>query len=383
MAIAARSRADKHLNRTTDPAAPWLHIDPLAALAGIALAVIGVLMVYSATRGTDSEAFNTFYLERQSTFVVIGVALMIVAAAIDYHNLRLWSWPIYGLSLVLLLAVLSPVGIEVNGAQAWFELGSIQLQPAEFAKLALIVILAAYMSRYEGVLGLKQLLGCLVLAAVPMALILRQPDVGTVLIFAVIAIAMLVIGGVRLRHLVVVVALGAVGVALVVNSPLLQEYQRDRLTSFLSPDENSIEAYNQEQAQIAIGNGGLTGTGFGEGSQTRGGLVPEQQTDFIFSVIGEELGFVGGALTLALFAVVLWRVWRTAKVASDLFGTLLCVGVFAMLVFQMFQSIGMTLGIMPVTGIPLPFVSYGGSSALTSFIAIGIVLNVHMRRYRV
>jgi rod shape determining protein RodA len=383
MVVATRSGADKHLNRTTDPAAPWLHIDPLGAAAGIALAVIGVMMVYSATRGTDPEVFDTFYLERQSTFVVIGVGIMILAAAIDYHHLRLWSWPIYGFSLLLLMAVLSPAGIEVNGAQAWFEMGSIQLQPAEFAKLALIVMLAAYMSRYEGVLGLKQLLGCLVIAAVPMALILRQPDVGTVLIFAVVTIAMLLIGGIRLRHLVVLVVLGALGVALVINSPLLQEYQRDRLTSFIAPDENSVEAYNQEQAQIAIGNGGLTGTGFGEGSQTRGGLVPEQQTDFIFSVIGEELGFVGGAVTLALFAVLLWRVWRTAKIASDLFGTLLCVGVFAMLIFQMFQSVGMTLGIMPVTGIPLPFVSYGGSSALTSFIAIGIVINVHMRRYRV
>jgi rod shape determining protein RodA len=383
MAIASPSRESRRLNRETDPAAPWLHIDPLGALAGLGLAVIGAIMVYSATRGTDPEAFNTFYLERQVTFIVLGVGLMVVAAALDYHYLRLWSWPIYGFSIALLVAVLSPLGVEVNGAQAWFELGSIQLQPAEFAKLAVIVALAAYMSRYEGVLGLKQTIAALVIAGAPMALILRQPDVGTVLIFAVIAFAMLLIGGVRIRHLIVVVVIGAIGITLVVNSPLLQEYQRDRLTSFISPEENSVEAYNQEQAQIAIGNGGLTGAGFGEGSQTRGGLVPEQQTDFIFSVIGEELGFVGGAITLGLFAILLWRVWRTAKVASDLFGTLLCVGVFAMLIFQMFQSVGMTLGIMPVTGIPLPFVSYGGSSALTSFIAIGIVLNVHMRRYRV
>jgi rod shape determining protein RodA len=239
------------------------------------------------------------------------------------------------------------------------------------------------MARHDGDLSLGQLVGALVLVGLPVVLILRQPDVGTVLVFAAIVMAMLLMGGAKLRHIVVLTLFGITMVFAVVNSPLLESYQRDRLTTFINPDSADVEAgFNQNQAQIAIGNGGLTGKGYGQGEQTRSGLVPEQETDFIFTVIGEELGFIGSSIVLGLFALLIARVWRAAQLAKDQFGTLICVGILAMIVFQMFQSIGMNAGIMPVTGIPLPFISYGGSSSLVSFMAIGLVLNIRMRRWQ-
>jgi rod shape determining protein RodA len=197
----------------------------------------------------------------------------------------------------------------------------------------------------------------------------------------VITAAMLMVGRAEAHHLVFLVLVAALAVSLLINSTLLEDYQRARFDSFLDPESNSVAAYNQEQAQIAIGNGGITGRGFGQGTQTKSGLVPEQQTDFIFTVIAEEFGFVGGTAVLAFFALLLWRLYRMARLAGDAFGSYLITGVFAMFAFQMFQSIGMTMGIMPVTGIPLPFVSSGGSSVLASYIAVGIALSVHMRRF--
>ena len=195
---------------------------------------------------------------------------------------------------------------------------------------------------------------------------------------------MLLVGGAQTRHIGFMTLVGIAGIAVIWSTGLLQDYQRDRLTSFIDPASSQTEAaYQQTQAQIAIGSGGLRGQGYGEGQQTRGEFVPEQHTDFLFSVVGEELGFIGALAMLGLFGVIIWRCWRTAKKSADLLGTLICVGVLTMIVFQMFQSVGMTLGIMPITGIPLPFVSYGGSSSLTSFVAVGLVLNVHMRRYEV
>ena len=195
---------------------------------------------------------------------------------------------------------------------------------------------------------------------------------------------MLLVGGAQTRHIILMTLAGIIGIVTIWSTGLLQDYQRDRLTSFIDPASSQTEAaYQQTQAQIAIGSGGVSGQGFGQGQQTRGEFVPEQHTDFLFSVVGEELGFMGSIVILALFGLVIWRCWRTAKKSADLLGTLICVGVLTMIVFQMFQSVGMTLGIMPITGIPLPFVSYGGSSSLSSFIAIGLVINVHMRRYEV
>ncbi len=377
------TRTRRGLNPRWDVNSPWLHLDPLLVLASLALSLLGIVAVYSATRGIDPTAYNTFYLERQTLFVLVGVAVMVATSVIDYQTFRGWSPALYGGSVLALVAVLSPLGSNINGAQAWFELGAFNVQPSEFSKLAVILLLAAFLSRHEGDLALRHLAVALAIPAIPMVLILRQPDVGTVLIFVAIVMGMLLVGGAQVRHIVVITLLGIMMVGVIVNSSLLEDYQRDRLTVFLNPDEAGEEAgFNQEQAQIAIGNGGLTGRGFGEGDQTRSGLVPEQETDFIFTVIGEELGFVGSSLTLLLFSALIWRSWRAARLSRDQYGSLICVGVLTMLMFQMFQSIGMTTGIMPVTGIPLPFISYGGSSSLTSFAAVGLVLNVHMRRWR-
>jgi len=220
------------------------------------------------------------------------------------------------------------------------------------------------------------------LAAVPMGLIYLQPDLGTDLVFGAILLGVLVVAGARPRHIAVLGLLAVIGMAAVVQVGVLKQYQLDRLTAFADPkSDTQRSAYNLEQSKIAIAHGGAFGTGLGQGTQTNLSFVPEQQTDFIFTVVGEELGFVGAFTLLALFAVVVWRTWRTATLARDLFGTLICVGVLAMFVFQIFENVGMTMGIMPITGIPLPFMSYGGSSTIASFAAVGLVLNVHMRRF--
>jgi rod shape determining protein RodA len=216
-----------------------------------------------------------------------------------------------------------------------------------------------------------------------MGLILLQPDLGTVLVFVAITMAMLFVGGVKGRYLVVLALLGVVGVIGVLNSDALEDYQKDRLTAFANPEADTQgSTYNVRNSVAAVANGGLTGEGLFAGTQTQLNFVPEQQTDFIFTVVGEELGFAGAATLLGLYGIIVWRILRTARIARDTFGMLVCVGVLAMLMFQIFESVGMATQIMPVTGIPLPFLSYGGSSTLTSFIAIGLVLNIHMRRYR-
>ncbi len=383
MTATTGARGARELNPRRDPLSPWLHVDVMLVVSTMALAVLGIAMVYSATRGTDPAAYDTTFVERQIIFVMVGTALMAGTALISYNRLVAWAPALYAGGIVGLVGVLA-FGVERNGARSWFAVGSIQLQPSELLKIAFIVALASYLSRIEGELELRQLAAALALGAVPLVLIMRQPDVGTALVYLAITMGVLLVGGARLRHIVVLTVVGVGFAVLVWNSGVLQSYQEDRLLSFLDPESSQSEAaYQQTQAQIAIGSGGVTGRGYGEGGQTQGEFVPEQHTDFIFTVVGEELGFVGAAAFLGLFGVLVWRSWRTAKKAADMFGALLCVGVMTMFVFQMFQAVGMTLGIMPITGIPVPFLSYGGSSALTSFLGVGLVLNVHMRRYQV
>jgi rod shape determining protein RodA len=359
----------------------WVnHVDWILILATIAMAIVGVVMVYSATRGTDGEP-TTFFLQRQAMFVVAGVVVMAVVAAADYRHLKDWAVPLGGIALLLLFGVVTPLGSESNGAQAWYQLAGFQMQPSEFSKLVLIVGLAAFLSFDRSTLDSRRLGIALGLAAVPMALIMLQPDLGTVLVFGAIAVGMVLVAGARARHFAVLLLVAIVGTVVILNSGLLAEYQTDRLTAFVDAADSTGIAYNQEQAQAAVGAGGLTGQGLFGGTQTGLDFVPEQHTDFIFTVIGEELGFVGSVAVLLLLGLILWRVWRTAQTARDDFGTLVCAGVMAMLMFQIFQNVGMALGIMPVTGIPLPLTSYGGSSIITVFVALGLVLGVHYRRY--
>jgi rod shape determining protein RodA len=369
------------LNPRSDPASPWWHIDISPVLATLGLGIVGLLGIYSATRGRDDENYVTTFVERQTIFLAIGLVLVVVTVFFDYRWLLRLA-PLGFMATLGLLALVLIAGVEVNGAVSWFEFGGFRAQPSEFAKIGLIVAVAALLSRApSGPLPLRKLAMIIGVACLPIVLVVRQPDLGTAMVMLVITAAMLMVGRAEAHHLVFLVLVAALAVSLLINSTLLEDYQRARFDSFLDPESNSVAAYNQEQAQIAIGNGGITGRGFGQGTQTKSGLVPEQQTDFIFTVIAEEFGFVGGTAVLAFFALLLWRLYRMARLAGDAFGSYLITGVFAMFAFQMFQSIGMTMGIMPVTGIPLPFVSSGGSSVLASYIAVGIALSVHMRRF--
>ena len=360
---------------------PARRVDVLLLGATLALVGLGTLVVQSATRsmeGVDAGAF----LVRQVGFLVLGAVGLVVCAVVPARRLRALA-PLAWLGcLVLLLAVLSPLGTVVNGARSWFDLGPIQLQPAELTKVATLATLAAYVNAARGPFGARHLAVCLAIVGAPAVLILGQPDVGSVLVFGAIALAVLLVAGARPRHFVVLGVLGGLAVGGAFATGAVEGYQRDRLTSFADGGGADEAGYNLDQAKTAIGAGGLTGTGLFQGTQTRGRYVPEQQTDFIFTVVGEELGFLGGASLLALFGVVCWRVWRTAWLARGTFGALLCVGVLAMLLFQVFENVGMAMGIMPITGLPLPFVSYGGSSLIASLAAVGLVLNVHRSAVR-
>lgn len=375
------TRASTNMRR--NPASPWRHIDVVLLAATLAISAIGILMVYAATRGPGGvEPVETFYLKRQAVFVLMGLVVMGITAFIDYRRFRDFAPIIYGAAVVLLALVLSPLGSERQGTQAWFEIGGFQLQPSEFAKVAVIIGLAALMAQFRWELTLPRLLLCLTVAGVPLALITLQPDLGTALVVVAIIAGLLLVGGARFRQLGALVLIAALALVAVLRSDVLEDYQRARLTSFLDQSSDlQGSAYNQNQSQIAIGAGGFAGKGLFQGTQTRLRNVPEQHTDFIFTAVGEELGLLGTATLLALFGIIVLRIWRIAQLSRDGFGTLLCAGVLAMLLFQVFQNVGMTMGIMPITGIPLPFVSYGGSSALATFAAIGLVLNVHMRRF--
>jgi len=303
---------------------------------------------------------------------------------IDYRRLRDYSMFFYVGTVVILMAVLAPVGSNIKGHQAWFQLpGGFTIQPSEFAKLGIVIALAGYCNQFRGELDAWRLTVICALACVPIGLILLQPDLGTVMVIFAIIVALLAVAGVSGKQLIVLGLLAITGVYAVVGLGLLKQYQIDRLTTFIDAGSGEAQgnAYNQTQSKQAIANGRTTGEGILNGSQTQGGFVPEQQTDFIFTAVGEEMGFVGAAVILALFAVVMWRTWRTARLARDFFGVLVCTGILAMFAFQMFENAGMTMGIMPVTGIPLPFMSYGGSSLIANFACIVLVANISMRRF--
>jgi len=369
------------LNPRSDPSSPWWHIDVTPVLAAMGLGIIGLIAIYSTTRGRDPDNYVTFFIERQGMFLVTGLVMVAITLMFDYRLLLQFA-PVLYVGTIIVLLLLRVFGVVGGlGVRSWFSVGSFLLQPSEFGKLTLIVVLAALMSRrVEGSMTLRELMTVLVVAALPTFIVLRQPDFGTAMVYVSIVVAMLLVGRAEPHHLMFLAVASIVGVALLFNSAFVEDFQRERLETFLD-EPNFTTRYNQTQAEIAIGNGGISGAGFGEGTQTRSGLVPEQQTDFIFTVIGEEFGFAGGTVLLGAYAFLLWRLYRMARLAGDSFGGYLITGILMMFAFQMFQSIGMTMGIMPVTGIPLPFVSYGGSSALTSFIAIGIALSVHMRRF--
>ena len=365
----------------------WRHIDWVLVGAVALVTSFGALMVYSVTRG-PVPPYDTSFVKRVIMFMVIGAVLMAATAMVDYRRLRDY-WPfIYGGSVLMLVLVLIPgVGESRSGTQGWFQLGPFQLQPSEMAKLGMIIGFAGLASQFRGDLDNSRILMLLGLCGLPMGLVMLQPDLGTTLVSVAVAFALLLVAGVRPR-LLGVLALGAVVVTtLVLTSGVLKEYQVARLTTYVRQDQEATSEkdeetrYNLEQAKLAIGSGGFTGQGLFRGTQTNNAFVPEQRTDFIFTAVGEQLGFLGAAGLLTALGVIVWRIWRTAQLARDDFGMLLCTGIMVMIVIQSFENIGMTVGIMPITGIPLPFMSYGGSALLTMCISIGMVLSVHMRRF--
>ncbi len=365
-----------------------LRADPVLIVTTLLLAVTGVVMIYSATKGGLAIAGldPRYYLKRQTAFVLLGVLVMIVLALFDYRRLEQFSTLLYVGVVLALVAVLSPFGAVSQGSARWFALGPLQLQPSEFAALVLIVAIATYCTRRPEGLSIRDLVRLVLMSALPILLVIKQPDLGTGIVMSVILMVMLAVAGMPGRYLLLLLVGAAAVVFVAINLGLLKQYQIQRLTSFISPHGASASAsatiYNVTQAKDAIAEGGVLGKGLLQGAQTNLGYVPEQRTDFIFSAVGEQLGFVGSATLLFLYGVVAWRILRTAQLAKDTFGRLICAGVFAFVVFSVFENIGMNMGIMPVAGIPLPFLSYGGSAMIGFMAAIGLVVSVHLRSTR-
>lgn len=361
--------------------------DPVINIAVLALSIMGIILVYAATR--DWFATNNqdpeYYLKRQLINVVIGIALAYGATLVDYRVLRAYTPILWGIGVLGLTAVLIPgLGSVVNGARSWISLpGGFQIQPAELAKLTIIVGMALILAEREaGEKGPsdRQVLYSLAVAAVPILLIVLQPDLGTVLIISAAVLSIIAISGARLRWVIGLLVVGVSGVYIAVASGEVSDYQLNRLRSFIDPyADPQVSGYQLRQARITIGSGGLLGKGLFDGPQTNGRFVPEQQTDFIFTVSGEELGFLGSSFILLLYAAILMRGFAIVKRTNDLFGRLVTMGVVAWFSFQIFQNIGMTMGLMPMTGVPLPFLSYGGSSMFANMIAIGLLQNVYQR----
>lgn len=357
------------------------HVDYFLPIVTLLISAVGVLMVYSATRGPDTllRPAETRFLERQLIFVVIGTVAMIVTAWVGHRFFQKFALYFYAFMSASLILVLF-TGVESKGTQAWFQIGGYQIQPSEFGKVILIVALAAWYGTTNTASG-RKLAIALVIGGVPGLLIWRQPDLGTLLVYGAIIAGMTLVAGVKGRHMFIFLLIAVTLGAIVLESDSLANYQVDRLLVFIDGESDSGARYNLEQAQVAIGNGGLTGKGIFEGTQNNSDLVPEQQNDFIFTVIAEETGFIGSMVVLGLLSLLLIRIWRISQIADDKFGSMIAAGVFSMLLFQIFQSVGMAVGIMPITGIPLPLVSHGGSSVISTFIAIGLVQSVHMRRH--
>jgi rod shape determining protein RodA len=362
--------------------APIRHLDPSLLMVTLMLGAYGVIMVHSTTansQGVDPQIF----FSRQIAFLIAGIVSLLVVSFFDYRYIGSLAPVIYGITVAALLLVLTPLGTLRSGATRWISVGPFEAQPSELGKVAIIICLAAYLAQRKGeVRGRDVALG-VGMVVVPSVLIYKQPDLGTMMVFVALLGAALLCAGAKIRHFVTLGFLGLIGIIIVLQAGLLQEYQIQRLTSFLdpNPDVQSV-GYNLTQSKIAIGSGGMQGKGLGgKNTQTSLDFVPEQHTDFIFTAVGEQLGFLGSATLLAMFAFLMWRGLRIAAMSRDLFGSLLAAGIVALWGFQIFVNVGMTMGIMPITGIPLPFISYGGSSLITNFIAVGLLLNIHMRRY--
>ncbi|MGI6097297.1 MAG: rod shape-determining protein RodA [Dethiobacteria bacterium] len=348
-------------------------------LLTVAICAYGMVILNSATLSLEFPPL--YFVKRQALWIGLGLAIMFFICLIDYINLANWSRYLYFFNIGLLLLV-PFIGVERYGAQRWIPLGFFDLQPSEIAKLVIIISLGRLLAEREDFEHFADLFPTFIHVALPMGLIIYQPDLGTSLVFLVIMFGMLFMAGAQIRHLAAIAAVGVASLPLLF--PLLEDYQKARLLVFINPDIDPLGVgYQILQSKIAIGSGGIAGKGLFAGSQAQRQFLPEQQTDFIFSVLGEELGLIGALLLFLLFALLIYRILRIASIAKDRFGFLICCGVAVMFTFQIVVNIGMTVGIMPVTGLPLPFISYGGSSMLLNLMAVGLVLNVGMRRHKI
>jgi len=373
--------------------------------AVLALCLFGVLMIHSATRSPETTGLGSpsTFVQKQALWLLVGLGAFAFTLVFDYERIARWHIPIYCTAIALLAAVLK-VGQAPTGAASWIGLGSFHLQPSELAKIAVIMSLAAFLGqRIDAIRRLRVALGSLLIPAVPVLLVILQPDFGTALVIIAIWFGALYLAGAKGRHLAAVFVGGLVLFALMWNldripferllprpaahvlaKAALKDYQKGRLTIFLNPQADPLGAgYHIIQSRLAIGSGRLAGRGLFRGTQSRLRFIPERHTDFIFSVVGEDLGLLGAFTMLLLYFFLFWRGLRVALRARDPLGSLLAAGAISMLIFHTIVNIGMSVNIMPITGLPLPFVSYGGSNLLASFIAFGLLQNVHMRRDKI
>ncbi len=364
--------------------------DMLLTFAVASLLVLGILLVYAATR--DWFAANNldpeYYLKRHTINVLIGILLAWAATLVDYRMIRAFAPIVWGLGVLGLILVLVPgIGATVNGARAWIALpGGFQIQPAELAKISIIVGMALILSELHGNQehpGHQDVLRALAVAAIPILLIVAQPDLGTILIISASVVTIIAVSGAASRWVFGLIAIAILGGFVAVQTGVVSEYQVKRLESFIDPNADPLyTGYQLRQSRITIGSGGLTGTGLFDGPQTSGRFVPEQQTDFIFTVAGEQLGFLGSGSIILLYTIIIFRGFAIARRSEDMFGRLVSIGVVAWFSFQTFENIGMTMGLMPMTGVPLPFLSYGGSSMFACLIGFGLLQNIHLRSSR-
>ncbi|MDK2877756.1 MAG: rod shape determining protein RodA [Thermoanaerobacteraceae bacterium] len=346
----------------------------------VIITFISILIISSATHAT-APGGNFHYAKMQFIWFCLGLVAMFFIMAVDYHTIAQWSNVIYVLNLGMLIAVMI-LGRESMGAQRWIPLGPFSLQPSEFAKLAIIITLAKHLEKKRSLNNIKDVVPAFLHVGIPLILILKQPDLGTSLVLLAILFGMMFVAGISFKLFGAIIGSGVMSLPLLWN--FLHDYQKKRILVFLNPNLDPLGAgYHVIQSKIAIGSGKLLGKGLFQGTQNQLDFIPEQHTDFIFAVLGEELGFVGGMLLLVLFFLLIYYTIQVAFKARDLLGTYMVIGIATMWTFQVMVNIGMTLGIMPVTGIPLPFMSYGGSSFLMNMMSVGLVLNIGMRRQKI
>jgi rod shape determining protein RodA len=375
-------------NIRSSPGDPSRNIDWVMLGAVTAIAVIGVAAVYSSTRpvmlrnGIDPFVFT----ERQVVFLILGALAMATVMSFDYQWMSERAAFFYGCTILALVLVLV-VGAVKNGARLSFDIGPIALQPAEFAKFTVLLLLARHLAEErDDQVSYARFVSGLILVGAPIALIVMQPDLGGASVLMACAMGVMLVAGAKLRYIALISVMSVLTVAAAFISGIVDRYQLGRIEAFLNQNstDERLQAlvFQVRFAKRAVSTGGLTGKGWLEAPLTNGGYIPLQWSDFVFSAVAEQFGILGGAVLIGLYGLVLLRIWRTAHLSKDMLGTYLCAGVFTMLLWQVFQNVGMTMGIMPVTGLPLPLVSYGGSGAVAWAMLFGLVQSVHMRRMR-